>query len=1354
MTATQIMDRLANVLLDASIKSAAVLLVAAVIVWWLRKKSAALRHATWVLALAMAVLMPLLSLALPAWQVNILPQRQATAAAVQVESHEIAPASPATFPHPAQPGALPATSALRSTVMEIHPSRSIATNAPRTIDLPEQAEIADAPLRTATTFVAHGARPIRGATWIVIIWLAGAALLAAGWVIGVASLWLSVRRSKEVTSGPLHARLRELASQTGINRNVRLLISEDSRMPMTWGSIRPRILLPASASEWPASRFSAVLLHELSHVARCDCATQLLAEVARMIYWFNPLAWWAHSRLRAEQERACDDVVLAQGTVPTAYAEDLVTFAKSLRCGALGGAPAVAMARRSHLRSRVSAIIDHQTNRRRPSRRLMVGIATIAAAVLFPLSSLHLGQSSRSAKAAPIAKADAQNPATRPVGASTQPSKTLDLLVTDAGTHQPLSQVKVELTGENWSGQTGTDGHILVPIPPDHESAFFLRVEAKHYVREYYQWTKGPNSGVDPLPASYTMHLLRGTTARGRVVDDVGKGIAGAHVVFSATKKLPSIHERLDARIDSLITANDGTWSYDDAPAEPDQITIGVWDYRYESHQFYPINRVTPISSIFDGSHTDVLHPGVPISGTVDGPDGKPMEKASVLFGGELASNRMPPQITGKDGKFAFAAKAGEIVVLTVKASGCAPDLQQFLASKQKQEVNFKLQPALKLLGKVVDSNGKPIAHAWLFADTWRGNRSLETQLRTDDNGRFSWNEAPADPVYFDVTATGYLRQQNQPLSASGQEVAVTLQRALHIYGTVIDAQTNQPIDTFAVIPGQLLAKNMPMNWDRRGLTPSHRQGKFEYEANWARDGYAVRIEAPGYLPAESRVFKAEEGAVSAAFRLTKAKDTSLTILRSDRKPAVGDTVLLVAAGQTAQISNERQTQMRANTQLETDAGGRVAIPPQISHYTLVIFGDDGFAQLDDAQLAGQSQITLKPWARIEGKVFIGKNPVPNQQMGVRVSEELSNPRADSSHARILHNISAMSDVNGNFLFDRVPPGSITVSRTVVRPMSSAVMILSSVDSQELDAVAGQTLHVTIGGGGRTVAGRAEIPEKIAALHDWTWDPMSYATTKIDLKVRMPSEIIKGSLEKRLEWMKTDAGKAYLKASQEVSLKRHMYPAEFQQDGSFHINGVAPGTYSFSVAIHRPNGSSTCGPGDILASGSTEFTVPQSPAPSDTPIEIPPIQLELAHMIEVGQAAPDFSVKTLDGKVVKLSNLRGKYVLIDFWASWCAPCVAEMPNVKSAVSAYANDQRLVVLSLNLDQTEANAQTFLKKNGSVGTEAFLPGMWDNPTVQAFGVRSIPSIWLIGPDGKVIAKGLRGEQIKTALSSALQ
>ena len=128
------------------------------------------------------------------------------------------------------------------------------------------------------------------------------------------------------------------------------------------------------------------------------------------------------------------------------------------------------------------------------------------------------------------------------------------------------------------------------------------------------------------------------------------------------------------------------------------------------------------------------------------------------------------------------------------------------------------------------------------------------------------------------------------------------------------------------------------------------------------------------------------------------------------------------------------------------------------------------------------------------------------------------------------------------------------------------------------------------------------------------------------------------------------------------------------------------------------------------------------------------VTLKAAANLKPGDAAPDFTVKDLDGKTFSLSEYRGKYVLLDFWATWCGPCVGETPNLKAVYDAFYKDKRFTMVSLSLDKDPADPRKFAQRREIAWTQGFL-GDWSNDKVtESYGVYAIPQIILIGPDGK--------------------
>jgi thiol-disulfide isomerase/thioredoxin len=136
----------------------------------------------------------------------------------------------------------------------------------------------------------------------------------------------------------------------------------------------------------------------------------------------------------------------------------------------------------------------------------------------------------------------------------------------------------------------------------------------------------------------------------------------------------------------------------------------------------------------------------------------------------------------------------------------------------------------------------------------------------------------------------------------------------------------------------------------------------------------------------------------------------------------------------------------------------------------------------------------------------------------------------------------------------------------------------------------------------------------------------------------------------------------------------------------------------------------------------------------------------------VGAKFPDFNEKDVTGKPLSIANDKGKVVLIDFWATWCAPCRAELPYVLATYSKY-HDKGFEIIGISLDQDQAKLTNFTKSMNMTWPQFFDGQGWGNKLAVKYGIESVPATYLLDGEGKIIGKDLRGEELQAAVAKSL-
>ncbi|MDR1270423.1 MAG: carboxypeptidase regulatory-like domain-containing protein, partial [Planctomycetaceae bacterium] len=597
----------------------------------------------------------------------------------------------------------------------------------------------------------------------------------------------------------------------------------------------------------------------------------------------------------------------------------------------------------------------------------------------------------------------------------------------------------------------------------------------------------------------------------------------------------------------------------------------------------------------------------------------------------------------------------------------------------------------------------------------------------TNAEGIFVWENAPEDKIVFDLLPNDkkYRTLRSQSIVAQDSEYLFTVQPVLKISGKVFDAQTGEKIPEFKMLKGSNYNNyNGHLHWDMQNMKLK-RDGLFDVSYDDELHSLFIKIEANGYTPKMSREIDLSETNVDLDFAMEKSTGEEQTgisgIVNSpDGKPIRNAAVAIVTKNQRPSIINGI---FWNDVSSKTDDNGRFTIPPVTreemvedadNDFKLIVIHSSGFAQItkDDFQKANKT-IKLEKWARVEGTIQIGSEVGKEKKLTLELIEE--NQGRNKPQANFDYNVT--SDLQGKFVFENVPAGKIKVARMInfaIRSGGGGSVGCYS-HGQNAEAKSGETVTLKLGGTGCPVIGKLTIPDDFEGTPNWNFchvtvrpniDPQpKYPKELQELHKMIPAEILnEDDNDKRQtlleEWKKTDAGKkyenirlphekAYEKANKDWRIRDDeswgkQIACAVDENGNFRLDDVPAGNWEITIELTTPPPENQCGYGERVGYLKKVITVPDIPEgkiQTDKPFDLGILMLEkvkpLIQLITVGTEAPDFELKRLvptkKGKdepkekpkeeIIKLSNLRGKTIIINFWATWCGPCLEKMPEL-------------------------------------------------------------------------------------------
>ena len=627
----------------------------------------------------------------------------------------------------------------------------------------------------------------------------------------------------------------------------------------------------------------------------------------------------------------------------------------------------------------------------------------------------------------------------------------------------------------------------------------------------------------------------------------------------------------------------------------------------------------------------------VSITGKVFDPAGKPLANADITAGEEGWGGVRHRARTNDAGEFTLTNLRPGTVSFAVLADNFAPQLVSAVApATQPAEVH--LSPGTPMKFHVVDSAGKPLAGVTIGVDQWRNASYLDYSLRTNVDGDATWAGAPADEVQMSFTKRRYGSIVQKSITATTQPIQITLGPKTKIIGTVTDAATGKPISDFTVQPGIIWRNSDQTYWidpsaGWGGTATLSGDGHFTYSPTQPYPQYQLRVQAPGYLPADSKAFDNDSGELKLEFKLAKGVGIAGTVFGADHKPLAGVAVYIAVGNRSLQLQKSGTiTQSdQGIPPVQTDAQGHFGFSPQADAFELVCATPDGYARLGVPSLHPSKQppgisgfapysttrptsfdLTLQAWGSIKGKLMVGSKPGAHVELALQAV----NSNWDGRQPQIYMNDIVTTDSSGQFSFDHVPPGKVMVSK-VIRIGSS----WNNSAGHTVDLKPGETALVNMGGTGRPVAGKFDIPSNFPH-GDWmAWNASMRAHSSVK-GPDMPLAIRIGSADAKRkwyeQWAKTPEGQAFV-AEQKKAIENGQTSFQFavQPDGTFHADDVPAGTYDLTAQFYPGDVMQNGGWNHPLGTSQKQIVIPAMPGGrSDEPLDIGTIPVSPPAMMQ------------------------------------------------------------------------------------------------------------------------------------------
>ncbi len=921
---------------------------------------------------------------------------------------------------------------------------------------------------------------------------------------------------------------------------------------------------------------------------------------------------------------------------------------------------------------------------------------------------------------------------TQPVGLTAVPDGPhVVVRVTDKATGEPVpgATIRVSLGAESRTHVTDDRGVSVLDLGasiPD-----YLRI---HVSRERYVWQDVTlrNRGGEKLPETVRFALEKGVVIGGVVQDSDGYPIEGATVESYSISDQQYQQPCAIVRIERMTDAQ-GRWrSGANVPREIDHLWFKVRhpdfaDDGFEMPDDFGLDDLRAERAVM------VLDKGLAVGGRVTDMAGNPIAGAKLLAGEDYSARDWTQTDEAGHFEFRHLRPLNRSFLLTVQAPRFAPQRKELASEKDLAPVEFVLEPARLLIGRVVDGAGRPVEGAYVGSGDWNGWRTVKWQGRTDAGGLFIWDYPPLDAVEVRISKSGYREVERQVVADDLEQIFV-LARPTTIKGSVTDSETGQMVSRFKVTPGAHWRSGSNATW-QESSAKWFTDGRYSYTFSGDASAYAVRIDADGYVPFESPFVDANEVEVTLDIALAKGQGPSGYVFDANALPVQGAEVFWE---KNIYIRDGQMVNRRYRVYVKTDRDGRFTFRPEDRKDPLVALCDQGIGIALYEDFARDAIITLTPWARVKGELRIGTRLVVKKQLQLMGQDRLPGDIQPTVNE-------TTTDEQGRFVFERVYPGEFRLY------------------NQTYEVLPGQTLELHLGGTGRTVRGELAlpIPSDVPIRADLNLTTMS-VPIPFDKYPKPPGyeQMSPGEVEAWLQRFGRSAeGQAYAAWLQET------YPqttrslrVEIDERSTFHVDNVEPGVYALKGTIRPSSTHDSSRLNKIIGRLWHQVIVP--PLTSDKDLDIP---LDLGTLsvlpgeLKPGDPAPDFDVPAFGPGRIRLTDYRGKVLLVAF-STWryLDPDLKILQDLEVLYQRFHDDPQYAQVSLlfagnplvnnrAIDEAESDWP-----HGSLEGQDRVVTEYD---IKEYDVKTSPWNVLIGPRGEVLALGLSGASLQQAIAEAL-